>query len=222
MTQSTAETNHNLLPSRAAQKNHTAAQQAIRHVRGQLPRRAAYRRLQPALDVDRNHFPHWILGRLDQVWRLTGELEGTQQGLSDRPTELLAYRLAREAVKTGTGTAAEQAIIAFAYLMHVGVRPLDFMHSTGREHVFVLVGRMPPSSVTHDPTSERKRDASVTTDPVIEITPEMWGADAVVCDPARGVIHRQGELINTEYYYDYYPSESQLHIPPAAGAAFDT
>jgi hypothetical protein len=228
-----------LAPSRAADKNMMAALQAIRHVRAKLPRRELYRRTQPKLDVDQNGFPRWILGRLDQIWQITGESEMLQQAIADWPTEALAHRLARAAEQEGSGSPAEQALVAFSYLMHLGLRPLDFMHSTGREHAFVVIGRVSPvtdgervhledtgrADVGRDDSgrrdSGREEVVLATKRTSFEITPETWGPDAVVCDPWRGVAYRQSELVNTEYYYDYYPSESQLYVPPSADAAYD-
>jgi hypothetical protein len=224
VTQPSAETIHELLPSRTAQKNFTAAQQALRYVHAQLPRRERYRRRQPQLDVDRRGFPLWILGRLEQIWQITGESEAVQHSIADTPMELLAHRLAREAEQRGMGSPAERAIVAFAYLMRLGLRPLDYMHTSGREHAFVVIGRTPPVADGHREHLEDEQRGEIPTAPeasVIELTPEAWGVDAVVCDPWRGVTYRQVELVNTEYYYDYYPCESQLHVPPTAEAAFD-
>jgi hypothetical protein len=201
-----------------------AAQQAIRYVRSKLPRRVSYRRSQPGLDVDRNGFPRWIHGRLGQIWQITGESEMVQQRHADWPTESLAHRLAREAEANGMGTPAEQAVVAFAYLMRLGLRPLDYMHNPGREHAFVVVGRTSPVQDGERGHVEDDGGEGVlltVKEQVHEITPETWGPDAVVCDPWNGVAYRKLELINTEYYYDYYPSESQLNVPPAAVAAYD-
>ncbi len=205
------------LPSRASHKNFAAAHQAIRHVRRQLPRRDASRRLQPKLDVDRDGFPLWITGRLEQLWVLKGEAEMLQESVADLPLGTRTHRLANMAIRHGSGTAAEQALVAFAYLFQLGIRPLDYMHASGREHAFVVIGRVP---VATDGSREHKRvDRGVEImlapdEAIAELKPETWGKDAVVCDPYRGVAYRQVELVNTEYYYDYYPSESLLFVPP--------
>lgn len=224
MDHSNPEAIKDLLPSRASHKNFAAAQQAIRHVRRQLPRRDANQRLQPRLDVDRNRFPMWITGRLEQLWVLNVESEMVQQSIADWPMSTRTHRLANEAMRNGGGSAAEQAIVAFAYLLQLGIRPLDYMHTSGREHAFVVIGRVPP---VMDGLREHKNDDQgveimlTPNEAIVEIKPETWGVDAVVCDPHRGVSYRQVELINTEYYYDYYPAESQLYVPAMNDAVFD-
>jgi len=224
VSKASAEAIDDALPSRAAHKNMMAAQQAIRYVRSNLPRSEIYRRQQPVLDVDRNGFPRWLVGRLDQIWQITGESEMVQHSIADWPTEALAHRLARAAERTGIGSAAEQAVVAFCYLMRLGLRPLDYMHGPGREHAFVVVGRIPPVGDGERGHVEDEGGEGVlvtTKEPMVEILPETWGPDAVVCDPWRGITCRQNEIVNTEYYYDYYPAESQLHVPPTAVAAYD-
>ena len=60
------------------------------------------------------------------------------------------------------GNCGEQAAVAYVYLYHQGVRPLEYVTLANGGHVFVLIGREAGSSL-----SDYK----------------AWGDEAVVCDP---------------------------------------
>lgn len=220
-----------LLPSRAARRNLAFAYQAIRRVRLVLPLRKLEQPtptgLQPeqvrSAHVTREDFGRWLIGRHEQVWAIEHEWAVVQHGGDDWTTSALIHRLARAAERSASGDAGEQAAVAFAFLSSLGVRPLDFMHTPGRAHAFVVIGRAEPQperpASEHDDQPDGMFEAPRAA--VTELRPETWGKDAVVCDPYRGVAYRQPELMNTEYYYDYYPCESQLHVPVGQDQAVD-
>ena len=107
--------------------------------------------------------------------------------------------------------------VAFAHLLQLGAAPLDFMHNVGRGHAFLVIGRKLPELAEsiedddglHDHTELGSRRLGEA--PPMK-GPESWGLEAVVCDPARGLVFRQPEILSTEYYKDYDPAESQLRF----------
>lgn len=66
------------------------------------------------------------------------------------------------ATHTKVGNCMEQAAIAFCYLQRESVRPLDYYYAMGGDHQWVVIGRTKGSS---------------------EDNPDVWGPDAVICDP---------------------------------------
>jgi hypothetical protein len=212
-----------LLPSRVGRRNQALAYQTIRHVRRMMEVRAVENPDARALQVSREAFPSWVLGRFEEVWPIWHESERVQQGETDWPNYTLVHRLARLADVTRGNSAGEQAALAFSYLLSLGIRPLDFMHAPGRDHAFVVIGRDDPVKARAASDEDEERGAVMTAPDAArhELRPETWGVDAVVCDPYHGVVCRQVELLNTEYFHDYYPSESQLRAPVVQEPAFD-
>ncbi len=212
------------LPTQAGRANLAHAQQAIRYVQQHVPARQLHARRQPQLQVGRDEFSHWLIGRLEQIWLVTAESEIPADSTDDWPTTALVHRLARIAEQSGAGVSGEQAAVAFAYLLQRGVRPLHYMHMAGREQAFVVIGRRRPAGpVQQDEQADDQHGGVLVTpaEPQSETGPESWGADAAVCDPWSGVAYRQPELINSEYYYDYFPAEAQLHAPLVQDPAFE-
>ncbi|MBW2455810.1 MAG: hypothetical protein JRI68_14935 [Deltaproteobacteria bacterium] len=212
------------LPSQAGRANLAHAQQAIRHVQQHVTPRMLHRRRQPQLDVDREQFSQWLIGRLEQIWMVVPESEIPAEPIDEWPTTALVHRLARAAEQSRAGHSGDHALIAFAFLLQRGVRPLHYMHAVGREHAFVVIGRKAPER--HVERVELGDDQLggllvSPTEPESEIKPESWGADAAICDPWSGVAYRQPELINSEYYHDYFPAEAQLHAPLMQDPAFE-
>jgi hypothetical protein len=66
------------------------------------------------------------------------------------------------AIHRKVGNCMEQAAIAFCYLQREGVRPLDYYYAMGGDHQWVVIGRTKGSS---------------------QDNPDLWGGDAVICDP---------------------------------------
>ena len=189
-----------------------------------VPPRQLHRRRQPQLHVGREQFSRWLLGRLEQIWMVTPEMEIPADPIDEWPTTVLVHRLARAAETCGAGQSGEHAAVAFAYLLQRGVRPLHYMHSVGREHAFVVVGRKAPErQVEREDLEDDQVGGLLVTpnEPESDIKPESWGADAAICDPWTGVAYRQPELINSEYYHDYFPAEAQLHAPLVQDPAFE-
>ena len=216
------------LPSQAGRANLGHAQQAIRHVQQHVPGRQLHHRRQPQLYVGREQFSQWLIGRLEQIWLVTPESEMPADPVDEWPTTALVHRLARVAEQSGAGLSGEQAAVAFAYLLQRGVRPLHYMHAVGREHAFVVIGRHPPERQVEGQVGRQEQGDDqpgavllTPSEPLSEIKPESWGADAAVCDPWAGAAYRLPELINSEYYHDYFPAEAQLHAPLVQDAAFD-
>jgi hypothetical protein len=212
------------LPTQVGRTNLAQAQQAIRHVQKLLPPRELHRRRQPKLHVGGEQFSQWLIGRLEQVWLVTPESEMPADPIDEWPTTALVHRLARAAEQSGAGLSGEQAAVAFAYLLQRGVRPLHFMHAVGREHAFVVIGRHPPEEeVERDDLGDDQYGGLLVTptEAASETGPESWGADAAICDPWSGMAYRQPELINSEYYHDYFPAEAQLHAPSVQDRAFE-
>lgn len=83
--------------------------------------------------------------------------------------EIIAYYTE----KAGCGNCMEQSAVAFAYLLRLGVRPLDWMEVTNGDHAFVVIGRE-PDSAANDPKS--------------------WGKDAAVCDPWDNVAYPASQI----------------------------
>lgn len=81
---------------------------------------------------------------------------------------------AQAAQTMAAGNCGEQAALAFWYLQQRGVRPLDFVHFTDRDHAFVVLGSR------------------------VNITPNnfvQWSVDSVVCDPWGGRAEVAGMLV---------------------------
>ncbi len=204
------------LPSQEGRANLAQAQQAIRYVQQHLAPRQLHRRRQPQLDVGREQFSQWLIGRLEQVWMVVPESEIPTEPIDEWPTTALVHRLARVAEESGAGQSGDHALVAFAYLLQRGVRPLHFMHAVGREHAFVVIGRTAPEPVVEGDDQGDDPFGNLLVTPSLSesgLEPESWGADAAICDPWSGVAYRQPELIKSEYYHDYFPAEAQLHAP---------
>lgn len=211
------------LPSQEGRANLAHAQQAIRYVQQHLTPRQLHRRRQPQLDVGREQFSQWLIGRLEQIWMVVPESEIPAEPIDEWPTTALVHRLARAAEQSGAGQSGDHALVAFAFLLQRGVRPLHYMHAVGREHAFVVIGRKAPKRPVEreEPGDDPFGGLLVTpAEPEAELKPEGWGADAAICDPWSGVAYRQPELIKSEYYHDYFPAEAQLHAPLVQDPAF--
>jgi len=210
----------NLLPSRVARRNQALAYQAIRHVRRQLEVRNLEHPTRDPMHVGREDFSAWLLGRFEQIWAIGHESGRIQQAEEHWSSNTVSHRLAHLARGNRAGA---QAALAFSYLLSLAARPLDFMHVPGREHSFVLIGRDDPLHQRAATEADGEPAGTLFTPAAgrVDLKPEEWGADAVVCDPVLGVVYRQVELINTDYYYDYYPAESQLRALIVQEAAFD-
>jgi hypothetical protein len=209
------------LPTRASRRNEGFAYQAIRHVHSTLGPRALAHPDAPAHHVPTEGAARWMLGRFEQVWMLGHEAETVAAGGEEAPTATVMHRMQRTIERSLADGSGAHAAVAFAYLLKLGVRPLDFMHTPGRRHAFVLIGRAAEgASETHvDDEAEMLIQPDVAP---LELQPEAWGADAVVCDAYTGLVLRQPEIINTSYYFDYTPSESQLCVPAGRDPVFGT
>jgi hypothetical protein len=209
-----------LRSSRVTFKNQALAYEAIREVRRVMPVRSLEHPNMRPLQMDRGEYPRWMLGRFEQVWRVAHESERVEQREDENASFTIAHRLARLSSESRAGA---QATLAFAYLLSHGVRPLDYMHVAGREQAFVLIGRADPVSALTATEQDDERTAHVTMPSAgrAEIRPESWGADAVVCDPYRGLALRLEEILRSEYYDEYHPAESQLRVPLVHEAALD-
>jgi hypothetical protein len=208
-------------PSQVSRRNAAHAHLAIGHVRSQLP---PFDRAHPPPRDPRiaaADFGAWLAGRFEQIWPLRHEAELADAGEADFSPTTLVHRLAEAVRRAAAGRAGEEAVLAFAYLHTLGVRPLDFMCCPGREHAFVVIGRTPPAVLRDAELRRRSEDHLVSGAARVLLRPEDWGAEAVVCDPHQGVVYTQPELLKSDHYDEYHPCESQLFAPPAHVADLD-
>jgi len=66
------------------------------------------------------------------------------------------------------GNCAEQAAVAFAYLVGIGARPIEYFDFSNKDHAYVVIGRPLCSEIT---------------------IPETWGPYTFICDPWRGAVY---------------------------------
>jgi hypothetical protein len=209
-------------PSQVSRRNAAHAHLAIGHVRAQLP---PFDRAHPPprdARIAAADFGAWLTGRFEQIWPLRHEAELVDAGEADFSSTTLVHRLAEAARRAAAGRAGEEAVLAFAYLHTLGVRPLDFMCCPGREHAFVVIGRTPPAAAREAQLARAKElGLTIPNAAGVLLRPEDWGAEAVVCDPHQGVVYTQPELLKSDHYDEYHPCESQLFAPPARAAELD-
>lgn len=99
---------------------------------------------------------------------------------------------ASRALRAGCGNCAEQAAIAFMYLVRSGIVPVDYMGFVQQvDHAFVVIGRAHNSSIGNVST---------------------WGQCAVICDPYENLYYRVLPANQNRPFHRYLKQEGPTCI----------
>ena len=108
------------------------------------------------------------------IWEVARQENAYLKAMNRNDAGAVIGARAQAAQNMGAGNCGEQAALAFWYLQQRGVRPLDLVHFTDRDHAFVVLGSR------------------------VDITPTnfvQWSVDSVVCDPWSGRAEVAGMLV---------------------------
>lgn len=171
------------MPTELGLKYLNAAREAVSYVRMYVPYGSANNVKEFAtLDPDK------LVRQLRAMDRLLATRNAIDQEepnhfIDEKDNLRKAQLWAAQVMKKHGGNCGEQSALAFEFLRHQGIKPLDWAHFINRDHAFVIIGRPSESEVVGNP-------------------PREWALSAVICDPWK---NRSGFWMDMKD--DYPPSQ---------------